>query len=188
MSQESKDSIEGNKAAQLRHAFDGSFALPPSPAPPENQDLLMIRVAGDPYAIRLCDIAEIVTDRSIVPVPSVTPDLLGLAGIHGGIVPVFGLSSILGYGPDPGSPRWMILCGAEEPIALAFSDFEGYLRLPASALLADDNVSAPRDHVKYVSQVASTPNGARAVISMALIMATIRNRISQHRPTKESSK
>ena len=188
MSRESMDSTEGNKAAQLRHAFDGMFALPPSPATPENEDLLMIRVAGDPFAIRLGDIAEIVTDRSIVAVPAVTPDLLGLAGIHGGIVPVFGLSSILGYGPDPGSPCWMILCGAEEPIALAFSDFEGYLRLPASALHADENVRAPREQVKYVNQVASTPNGARAVISMALIMATIRNRISQHRPTKESSK
>ena len=188
MNQQPTDSIEGSKAAQLRQAFDRSFALPPSPAPPENQDLLMIRVAGDPYAIRLCDIAEIVTDRSVVSLPSVTPDLLGLAGIRGGIVPVFGLSSILGYGPDSGSPRWMVLCGAEDPIALAFSDFEGYLRLPASALYADDNVRRTGEHVKYVNQVASTPDGARAVISMALIMATIRNRINQHRPTKESSK
>jgi len=188
MNEQRKDSMEGNTAAQLKQAFDRSFALPPSLVSPEVEDLLMIRVAGDPYAIRLCDIAEIVTDRSIVPVPAVTPNLLGLTGIHGGIVPVFGLSSILGYGPDPGSPRWMILCGAEDPIALAFSDFEGYLRLPASALHADENLSAPREHVKYVNQVASTPDGARAVISMALIMATIRNRISQHRPTKESSK
>jgi len=101
---------------------------------------------------------------------------------------VFGLSSILGYGPDPGSTRWMILCSTEDPIALAFSDFEGYLRISASALHADENVRAPREHVKYVNQIASTPDGTRAVISMALIMATIRNRISQHRPTKESSK
>ena len=80
-----KDSIEGNKAAQLRAAFDCTFALPPSLASPEFEDLLTIRVVGDPYAIRLGDIAEVVTDRSIVPVPAVTPDLLGLAGIRGGI-------------------------------------------------------------------------------------------------------
>ena len=119
-------------------------------------------------------------------VPAVTPDLLGLAGIRGGIVPVFGLSSILGYGADPGAPRWMILCGSEEPIALAFSDFEGYLRLPRSALHADENVRATGEHLKYVTQVATTPDGVRAVICIPLIMATIRNRISQHRPTKES--
>jgi chemotaxis signal transduction protein len=186
MNQLLNDSIEGNKAVQLRQAFDNTFALPPSLATPELEDLLTIRVAGDPYAIRLLDIAEIISGRSVVSVPAVTPDLLGLAGIHGGIVPVFGLSSILGYGPDPGLPRWMILCGSEEPIALAFSDFEGYLQLPTSALHADESFRDTRENVKYINQVVSTPNGVRAVISIALIMATIRNRISQHRPTKES--
>ena len=117
---------EGSNAAQLRQAFDSTFALPPSSASPQVEDLLTIRVAGDPYAIRLFDIAEMVSGRRVVSVPAVTPDLLGLAGIHGGIVPVFGLSSILGYGPDPGPPQWMIVCGSEDPIALAFSDFEGF--------------------------------------------------------------
>ena len=186
MNQRLNDSIEGNMAAQLRQAFDRTFALPPSGASPEVEDLLTIRVAGDPYAIRLLDIAEIVTERRVVSVPAVTPDFLGLAGIRGGIVPVFGLSSILGYGSDSRAPRWMMICGSEQPIALAFSDFEGYLRLPASALHADENFRATREHMKYVNQVASTPDGVRAVISMPLIMATIRNRISQHRPTKES--
>jgi purine-binding chemotaxis protein CheW len=181
-----KDRIEGNKAAQLRQAFDRTFALPPSLVSAQVEDLLMIRLAGDPYAIRLCDIAEIVTDRGIVPVPAVTPDLLGLAGICGGIVPVFGLSSILGYGPESVSPRWMVLCGSEEPIALAFSEFEGYLRLPRSALHADENFRTTGEHVKYVNQVARTPDGVRAVISIPLITAAIRNRISQHRPTQES--
>jgi len=183
-----KDNVENNTASQLRLAFDRSFGLPPLVASPPGEDLLTIRVAGDPYAIRLIDIAEILTDCRIVAVPSVTPDLLGLAGIHGGIIPVFGLSSILGYAPDPGSPRWMILCSSEEPFALAFSDFEGYLRLPTSALHSDENFRATREQVKYVNQIASTPDGVRAVIDIQLITATIRNRISQHRPTKESQK
>ena len=183
MNQRLMHSSEDSNAAQLREAFDRTFALPPSLASSEVEDLLMIRVAGDPYAICLFDIAEIVSGRRVVSVPTVTPGLLGLAGIHGGIVPVFGLSSLLGYGPDPGSPQWMVLCGSEEPIALAFSDFEGYLQLPRSALHADENFSTTRENLKYVNQVASTPNGVRAVISVPLIMATIRNRISQHRPT-----
>ena len=57
MNQRVKDSIDGNKAAQLRQDFDRTFALPPSLAAPEVEDLLAIRVAGDPYAIRLLDIA-----------------------------------------------------------------------------------------------------------------------------------
>jgi chemotaxis signal transduction protein len=90
-----------SKAAELRQAFDLSFALPPPPASQEVEDLLTIRVAGDPYAIRLGDIAGMVAGRKVVPVPAVTLDLLGLAGIRGGVVPVFGLASILGYGQSP---------------------------------------------------------------------------------------
>lgn len=183
MNQRHKYKSEGSTADQLRQAFDSTFALPPSLTSPEVEDLLTIKVAGDPYAIRLFDIAEIVSERRVVSVPAVTPHLLGLAGIHGGIVPVFGLSSIMGYGPDPSPPQWMILCGSEDPIALAFSDFEGYLQLPRSALHADENLRTTQENVKYVNQVASTPNGVRAVISIPLIVATIRNRISQHRPT-----
>ena len=186
MNLQGMDSIEGNKAAQLREAFDRSFGLPPLLASAEVVDLLLVRVAGVPYAIRRLDIAQIISGRSVVAVPAVTPDLLGLAGIHGGIVPVFGLASVLGYGPDSESPRWMIVCGTEEPIALAFSDLEGYLQLPASALTADENFRTAGEHLKYVDQVASTPDGVRAVISIPLIVAAIRNRISQHRPTKES--
>ena len=185
MKQQRKDGPQGNKADQLRQAFDHTFALAPSTASLELEDLLTIRVAGDPYAIRLLDITEIVTGHGVVSVPAVTPYLLGLAGIRGGIVPVFDLSLLLGYGPDPGSPRWMILCGYEEPIALAFSNFEGYLRLPTSAIHADESFSVTSEKTKYVNQVARTPDGVRAVISIALILATIRNRISHHQPTKE---
>ena len=170
------------KAAALRQAFDLSFALPPPPASQEVEDLLAIRVAGNPYAIRLRDIAGMVAGRKVVPVPAVALDLLGLAGIRGDVVPVFCLASILGYGQVPGSLRWMILCGAEEPIALAFSDFEGYLRLPKSSLHADENLRATRP---YVNQVASTEAEARAVIGIPLIVATIRNRIGHRRLAKE---
>ena len=69
-----------------------------------------------------------------------------------------------------------------EPIALAFSDFEGYVRLPTSALHADENLGARR---QYVNQVASMEAGARAVISIPLIVATIRDRIGPNRLAKE---
>ena len=163
----------GSKVAELRNSFDLSFALPPPPASQEVEELLTLRVAGDPYAIRLRDIAGMVAGRKVVSLPAAASDLLGLVGIRGGVVPVFGLASILGYGQAPESARWMLLCGGEEPIALAFSDFEGYLRLPKASLHADENLGSTR---RYVNQVANTNAGVRAVISIPLVVAKIRNR------------
>lgn len=172
-----------SRAADLRRAFDRSFALPPPQASLDVEDLLAIRVGGDPYAVRLRDITGMVAGRVVVPVPAVTRDLMGLAGLRGGVVAVFGLASILGYSQEGAAPRWMILCGAEEPIALAFSDFEGHLRLPASALHADEDVRAVRQHV---NQVANTAAGVRPVISVPFIVAMIRNRSgAQQRSPKE---
>ena len=171
-----------NKAAALREAFDRSFALPPAQAAHEVEDLLTLRVAGDPYAIRLGDIAGLVTGRKVVPVPAAAPGLLGIAGIRGGVVPVFGLESILGYGQASEEPNWMVLCGTEDPIALAFPEFEGFLRIPKSSLHADENLRATRP---YVTEVASTEAGVRSVIGIPLVVAAIRNRIGNNRLAKE---
>jgi chemotaxis signal transduction protein len=172
----------GGKTAALRQAFDQSFAVPPPQGSQELEDLLKIRVAGDPYAIRLRDIAEIVARRKVVPIPGGTPDLLGSAGIRGAIVPVFALALLLGYGQAADAPSWMVLCRSDEPIALAFPEFEGYARLPQSSIHLDDNLHPARQHVK---EVARMDTEFRAVISIPLIVATIRNRTSQTRPAKE---
>ena len=139
-----KESTEGNKADQLRQAFDRSFAMPPSMSSPEDEDLLMIRVAGDPYAIHLLDIAEIVTDRRVVSIPAVTPHLLGLAGIHGSIVPVFGLASILGDHQD----------GA---ISFTSCRLTHRNRKPPYDSRPRHHAAVPTPHVREISQVNLMP-------------------------------
>jgi chemotaxis signal transduction protein len=172
----------GSRAAELRQAFDRSFALPPPQAVQEPEDLLAIRVAGDLYAIRIAEIVGIVAGRTVTPIPAAASHLLGLAAIRGEIVPVFGLASILGYRLALDSPRWMILCAGEETIALAFADFEGYLRLPKFAVYVDENPGNTRRHV---SHVARTAQGVRAVISVPLVLADIQNQVGPHRSAKE---
>lgn len=168
----------GLRAAALRQAFDQSFAAPPAESSREVEDLLRIRIAGDPYAVRLRDIAGVVTRRKVIPVPGSGPDLLGSAGIRGGIVPVFALAHLLGYGPTAEAPPWLILCRLEDLIALAFPDFEGYSRIPRSSIHLDDNLGAGREHVKEVALIEAE---RCPVVSIPLIVATIRNRTGQTR-------
>ena len=50
------------------------------------QELLKIHMGGQPYLIRLHDVAEIVRPVALTPVPMAPSHLLGLANIHGKIV------------------------------------------------------------------------------------------------------
>ena len=139
-------------------------------------DLLCIQLAGERYAVRLNDAAMLVAGRVVVPVPSAAPALLGLVGIRGAVVPAFSLAVLLGQQQATGAPRWLIVCGTGDPIALGFSDFDGHVRLPITSVYPDVNPRAAR---QYVHQLASTDNGTLAVINIPLVIATIRNRIGQ---------
>lgn len=174
---------ESAKAAELRRHFDASFALALTASSPDLEDVLLVRVGGDGYALRLRELAGLVARRPIVPVPSPAPGLLGLAGIRGEIVPVFGLSSLLGYGDDAQTPPWLVLSAAPGSLAFGFSAFEGFVRLPRASLHAAEGVAAARP---YLAELVSTDAGPRAVIAVPLLVSTIRNRLGPDRPqTKE---
>ena len=81
MSQASDNLLE--RAEQLRAAFDRAFAAPPPGAAATTVDLLAIRCAEQPIALRMSEVLSIHTDRKIVPVPSPAPELLGLFGVRG---------------------------------------------------------------------------------------------------------
>ena len=167
-----------HKAAKLRQEFDRSFSVKPATVTQELEALLAIRVASNAYAIRLREITGIITGRKLVAVPAAAPHFVGVAGIRGGIVAVFSLASMLGHDSGPDAVRWMVLCGADEPIALGFSAFEGYLRLPKSALHSDEKLQSAH---KYVDSVVTIESGLRAVLGVSLVVATIRNRRGSER-------
>ena len=162
------------RAAALRDAFDGTFARPPVSGNTEAEDLLAIRVAGQPYALRLNEITGLVSQSPVVAVPAGTPALLGVTGIRGAVVPVFDLPLLLGFAPDP-DPPWLVLCGAEPAIGLAFAGFEGYLRLDPEAFQTGGDAT-PRD--PFVQTLVATADGVRAVLSVPRLITAIS---SKHR-------
>src|ERR1700722_14359993 len=161
------------KAAELRNAFDRARALPfLSEVRQRIENLLVLRVSGDAFAIRLGEIAGLATDRKIVSFPSPIPELLGVAAIRGRLVPVYSLAALLGYSA-PGTPgRWLVLCGTEEPVGLAISDFEGYLRIPLSQVYAAEQ----QDESLPVKHVVRTADTLRDVVSIPHIIEIIQRR------------
>jgi chemotaxis signal transduction protein len=160
------------RAARLRDAFDGGFALPPQVEVVESDDFLLLRAAGAPYAMRVAEIAGIAARKTVVPVPSGRPELLGLAGIRGALVCVYSLSRLLG---QAGAEQavWLALLALDdaEPVALAFDELEGFLRVPR-ALVLEQPASRADARVRSLVQAGSTP---RPVIDLSTIAAVIQS-------------
>lgn len=170
------------KAAELRRAFDEARAIPFSERAEQAENLLAIRISGDAYAIKVSEIAGLATGRKIIPLPGPIPELLGLAGIRGKLVPVYNLTALLGYSSDAEQPGWLALCGTEECFALAFHEFEGYLRVARGELYPVEQKDAARIHVK---EVARGPGAVWAVVSIALLRESIQERCRRNSVPKE---
>lgn len=161
-------------AAQLRQAFDRSFAEPLHGATEPQEDFLAIRLGGDAHAIRLVDIANLLPLIALTRFPSPVPELLGITGFRGVIVPVYDLGALLGYAAQE-PPRWLVFAAAG-PVALAFEAFEGHLRLARSARAPQHGAdSSPR----HVQEVLRTSDQIRPVVSVASILETIKTMVQQ---------
>ena len=170
-------------AAELRIAFDRERAAPfSSIASVQTENLIGVRVSRDAYAIRVSEISGLVTDRKIIALPSSLPELLGLSGIRGALVPVYSLAALLGYGAESGAVRWLVLCGTEEPFALAFSGFEGYARVAQAQLYSAEQKDVTRT---FVTHVARTAEMVRAVVSIPNFRQAIQERRGKNGVPKE---
>lgn len=111
---------------QIREEFDASFAKPHQETAYDLEAFVTIQVGERPYALRITELSGIYADIRIARVPSKNPAALGLCGIQGAGLPVFDLAQLLGE-PRLNHPlRWIAVSAGRDPIAFAFSQFEGY--------------------------------------------------------------
>ncbi|HMD30458.1 MAG TPA: chemotaxis protein CheW [Candidatus Acidoferrales bacterium] len=172
-----------SRAAELREAFDRARALPFASGEAEQMEsLLAIRLGGEPHAIRVSEIAALARGRKIEPVPGGMPELLGIAGMRGEIVPVYSLAALVGHGREAGEAAWLVLCGGEERVGFAFHDFEGHLRVPLAQLCAAGERDAGRDQLEHVVRAEGS---VRTVVSLSQLLSAIRTRCRPGGGSKE---
>lgn len=155
----------------FRRAFDQAFAVAPTATVEVYEDLLAVRVAGDPYALRVREITGLVASRKIVSLPSRRPELLGVAGIRGSLVAVYSLAALLGYGVESKPPAWLAL-PADEPIGLGFEEFEGFFRV--------------RSRDVQAGEVVVMANQSRRVVDIPSTLAALDVHAGAAGPPKES--
>jgi purine-binding chemotaxis protein CheW len=157
------------RALELRHSFDSSFSQPPPTEGAEFEDLLTIRVGEGSWALRLAEIAGIFADKTVTPLPSPVPALLGIAGFRAAIVPVYDLGTLLGHAGER-SPRWLVLA-ASDPVALAFDRFDGHLRAPRGAVTVEPGAEPfPRRHL----EVVRSADHVRPIVDLRAVLGAIK--------------
>lgn len=134
------------KAGELRQAFDAAFAVSPPPPPPPTVALLLVRVGGELAAVKRTEMTGFVCGDAVVLMPARSPAFLGIAGLRGGLYPVWSLAVLLGRPPaPPGTARWLLLAEASgaAPCAFACEAFEKMIFVPESVVAGPARHDAP---------------------------------------------
>ncbi|MDB4996521.1 MAG: Chemotaxis protein cheW [Myxococcaceae bacterium] len=158
------------RAAEMRRSFDRSFAEPEHTRPEATEALICIRVAGVTYALRLAELAGLFVARRIMPMPSSARALLGLAGIRGAVVPVYGLRELLGHPPSAQPTRWLLLARSA-PVGFAFEEFVRYVSVERAHIADADATQTVRAHGREVVSLADV---VHPIVSLAHVLETLR--------------
>lgn len=160
----------GAPADALRADFDGAFARPVRAPDADTVAMLAIRVGGAPMAVRALGIAGLMQVRPIVPVPGRRPELLGVSGVRGALVPVYSLARLLGRADD-GPPRWLLLAATArgERVGLAVATFERHLVRPAGDL----RPAAAGSGEAHVRELLVAEGLTRPVVSIPSLVTNI---------------
>jgi chemotaxis signal transduction protein len=170
-----------DSAAELRNAFDRSFAMPPAAAPDEAANFLGITIGASAYLLELSEITALFADTRIVPLPGAAGGCLGVAMLRGDVVAVYSLRALLGHATGDEQPRWLALAGRGPVAAFAFDKLEGHLRIPrADISLAQD--ATPHGHIRASAVIEGSP---RPIIGVHALMDHLEQRLDPNSRPKE---
>lgn len=154
----------------LREAFDHSFTAAPRPATEPGDHMLAVRVAGRPCVLRLAETAGVFACPPLTPLPGPLPALSGVTTVRGAVVPVYDLAALLGDAPGDAPPRWLALVTGAPPLAVAFAQLDGHLRVPADALVGHPGGSAADGCLPALVRL---PDESRGVVDLSAVRTRI---------------
>jgi purine-binding chemotaxis protein CheW len=159
------------RALEMRHAFDRSFAAPVVTITVETADFIAIRLGEDSYAIAMEEIGGLHTDVAVTYCPSGFSEFVGLAAFRGVLTPVYDLAALCGY-PAAAAVRWLLLAKGGAA-AFVFATFETHFRLERSAIAARQEGMSGR----HTAGVAARAGHALPIISLSSVLADLADRI-----------
>lgn len=136
------------QVAELRRAFDQSFAEAPGASEKAGDLVLAIRAGSDQYVVRLSEIAGIHECPKIVPLPGTKPACLGLVGLRGRLHGVFRLSTLLGGTSGQTMPRWLLGAPGRDAPTFAVESIEACLAISPQEVRPVEQVNDTHAHLR----------------------------------------
>ncbi len=153
-----KTSSLSHTLAQMRQSFDQSFAEKPQPETTPGEPYILIGVSKARLAIKTSEVLSIESHKPVLSLPGHSNFFIGLTGIKGKLIPLYNLKSILGHESERKDElcHWLAVVGGTSPLALAFQNFEGSVRIPESdVFMPSEKQRNTREAFRLASQVIS---------------------------------
>jgi purine-binding chemotaxis protein CheW len=99
-------------------------------------DVVVVRVAGRPYAVPTSRVREVAPLAALTPVPIAPPRVAGLTQLRGQILPVLALVTDGMHPPKPNDPLLVVELGPVRA-AIAVDAVEGVGPPPAGTVIVD---------------------------------------------------
>ncbi|HVT81301.1 MAG TPA: chemotaxis protein CheW [Phycisphaerae bacterium] len=163
-------------AAALRTAFDTTFAQPPTLSSTATTALLMVRVAGQQFAIKRSEMSGLAHADNIAPVPGPSAAFLGVTGLRGQILPIWSLAGLMGIAAAPPQPEeWLVLLGegSRDACAFACETIEQTLVVSEEAFAQP---SASDSASRNIQAVVRTDSALVPVLNLPALRASLRPR------------
>jgi chemotaxis signal transduction protein len=178
-----EESSGADDAGTLARAFDQSFAASQQTTTEDTEDLLGANVEGGAYLLRLREVKGLVSRPAIVPVPTPVAEFLGVMGLRGNVVPVYGLGGLLGHPLRAERVVWVCLVDTgSTSVGLGVEEFTGHLRL-----LRREIATAPGANVGvHVRETARVGEVLRGIIDVRAVVASIQERVRTFSGNKET--
>jgi purine-binding chemotaxis protein CheW len=172
----------GGRIDQLRGDFDRSFTEPARAHDADHVELLAVGAGGRPYALCLSQTAGLHPDRPVTPLPGPIPALMGLAGFAGTAMPVYDLAALLGH-PGTRRPRWLVLAAGSPPLALAFHELHGHVRVSADAIVGEP----ANDGAGCLRGMVTLAGGTRPIVDVPAARLLVHALAGHDHPTSEET-
>lgn len=128
---------------ELRREFDLGFSRPAEFERDAHEDLLLLSIANERYAVRVSEVRAILRTPRLACVPSRSSALRGVIAWRGELIPVFDFAELLGHPAERELGRWILLAGDSERAAFALHHFERFERVPVSAVSKQEAHASP---------------------------------------------